>query len=290
MPEGQARARGAPITMKAPDFDYHRPDTLEAALALLADGTAEPLAGGQSLMPMMNFRLTAPERLVDLNRIAGLDGIEVAEGWLTIGAMTRYGTLERSDTVAGAAPLLAAALGHIAHPAIRNRGTVGGSVALADPAAELPAVLLALGGEVVLRGPSGTRSVAADDFFLGIYETARAPGELVTAIRLPAAERRTGFYEIVQRHGDYAMAGCAVAATGDLSAVRVAFFGVADRAVRSAAAEAALAGSDGGKAALDAAVAALGDVAFEGGVDTTAATKRHLAGVALRRAWGEVMA
>lgn len=279
--------------MKAPDFDYEKPATLDAALAVLAGGgEVEPLAGGQSLMPMMNFRIAAPEMLLDLNGLDELSGIAVEDGWLVIGAMTRYRMLERFGDVAAAAPLMMKALPHIAHAAIRNRGTLGGSVALADPAAEMPAVLRALGGEIVLRSSDGERRVAADDFFLGLYDTARAENELVVAIRVPVAPagQRHGFHEIVRRHGDYAMAGCACAASGDLTEVRVAFFGVADRALRVPGVEAALSGSDGVDAALDAAVSVLKDTPFEGDMNTGDETKRHLAGVALRRAWAEVMA
>lgn len=280
--------------MKAPDFDYERPVTLEAALSRLAkaDGDVEPLAGGQSLMPMMNFRMAAPETLLDLNGIDALSGIRIDDGWLKIGAMTRYRDLEETPELAEAAPLMALALPHIAHSAIRNRGTMGGSVALADPAAEMPALLLALGGEIDLESANGARRVAADDFFLGVYETARASNELVVSIKVPVAaeDQRHGFHEIVRRHGDYAMAGCAAVASGDLSAVRLALFGVSNRAVRVPDAEDALAGTDGGDTALQAALTALDSIDFEGDMNAGAETKRHLAGVALKRAWAEVMA
>ena len=287
----QEIVKGSDKLVKAPDFEYRRPDTLEAALALLAeaDGMAEVLAGGQSLMPMMNFRLAGPETLVDLNGIPDLDEITIDGDWITIGAMTRYHMLEASAELATAAPLVAKALPHIAHAAIRNRGTLGGSIALADPAAEMPALLLCLGGEVVLQSATDTRTIAADDFFLGVYETARQPEELVTAIRIPVARQgqRFGFHEIVRRHGDYAMAGCMIAADETLAAVRIAFFGVADRPLRALEAEAALAGSDGGQVALDAAVDALGALDFDGDMNATDTTKRHLAGVALKRAFAE---
>ena len=280
--------------MKAPDFEYQRPDTIRAALALLqdADGMAEVLAGGQSLMPMMNFRLAGPEVLVDLNGVVELTGITIDADWITIGAMTRYHMLEESADLAKAAPLVAKALPHIAHAAIRNRGTLGGSVALADPAAEMPALLLCLGGEIVLESVSGERTLAADDFFLGVYETARDPEELVTAIRIPVARpgQTFGFHEIVRRHGDYAMAGCMITADAEFGAVRIAFFGVADRPIRAPGAEAALTGSDGGSDALDAAVAALDALEFDGDMNADSTTKRHLAGVALRRAFAEGIA
>ena len=148
--------------------------------------------------------------------------------------MTRYADLERDPKVSRHLPLVARVLPHIAHAAIRNRGTIGGSCALADPAAEMPAVLLALGGEVSLASARGTRRVAADDFFHGLYETARGEDELITAVHLPVSEdKRIGFHEITRRHGDYAMAGCVVAASRGLGEVRVALFGVSDRALRA---------------------------------------------------------
>lgn len=266
--------------MKAPDFRYACPASVEEAVALLSDPEldATPLAGGQSLIPMMNFRMAAPGMLVDLNRIPALSGIREEGGHVVIGAMTRYRELMESPLVARALPLMAMALPHVAHPAIRNRGTLGGSIALADPAAEMPAVLLALGGAVELTGPGGTRRIDADDFFLGLYETARAPDELVTALVLPVTPRgtRLGFHEFARRHGDYAMAGVAVAGQ------RAVFFGVADRPLRLSGVEAALAAED-----IDGAVAALAEAPFDGDLNATAETKRHLAGVALRRALAE---
>ncbi|MEM6634586.1 MAG: FAD binding domain-containing protein [Pseudomonadota bacterium] len=279
--------------MKAPDFDYERPNTLAAALALLADGdgAAEPLAGGQSLMPMMNFRLAAPDVLVDLNAISELSGITVEDGWIRIGATTRYCELEASEELCAAMPLFPKVLPHVAHAAIRNRGTIGGSIALADPAAEMPALVLVLGGEIVLQNATGQRTVPADDFFLGIFDTEREPDELVVEVRLPVAEhsQRFGFHEIVRRHGDYAMAGCMITASMTLDTVRITLFGVADRPVRADLAEAALAGSDGGAAAIDAAIDALSDLEFEADLNAAENTKHHLAGVALRRAWAEVL-
>ena len=271
--------------VKAPDFQYLRPGTVDEALAFLADDEASALAGGQSLMPMMNFRIAGPEKLVDLNGLDALSGIETADGWLRIGAMTRYQALERSDDITRHAPLMARALPHVAHPAIRNRGTIGGSCALADPAAEMPAILMALEGEIEVQSQNGQRRVAASDFFLGLYETARQEDELVTAIHVPAApdDQRIGFHEIVRRHGDYAMAGCAISASGDLADVRVALFGVSDRAVRASGAEGKLSAGD-----IDAAIAALDEIDFAGDIHAAASTKRHLAGVALKRAWAEV--
>lgn len=275
--------------MKASRFSYERPETLDAALALMADEGAEPvaLAGGQSLMPMMNFRVARPGVLVDLNRVPGLAGIDTTGDAVHIGAMTRYRDLMASEIVAEMLPLVKSALPHIAHAAIRNRGTLGGSLALADPAAEMPAVALALGGTLHLVSKGGRRDVAADEFFLGAYDTALEPGELIEKVSLPAAANgdRFGFHEIVRRHGDYAMAGVALAVTG--GAVRIAFFGVGDGAMRAPGAEAGL-GAD--LLGIDAAVAALGDLEVSGDLNGDEATKRHLAGVALRRAVAEARA
>ena len=266
--------------MKAAQFRYERPARLDEAIALMAGEDVAALAGGQSLMPMMNFRLAQPEVLVDLNGLDELRGIADQGSQIRIGAMTRYAELAQLDGLATRLPLVAAALPHVAHAAIRNRGTLGGSVALADPAAEMPAVLLALSAVIHVAGAEGARDIAADAFFHGLYETALEPGELVTAITLPTAgpEDRYGFREVARRHGDYAMAGVAIAGA------RIAFFAVADRPIRALAAEACLAEDP---TALDAAVDALAEIPFAGDLNASEATKRHLAGVMLRRAWGD---
>jgi carbon-monoxide dehydrogenase medium subunit len=268
--------------MKAADFRYERPATVADALALLGDEDrdAAPLAGGQSLMPMMNFRLAQPGTLVDLSALDELRGIARDAGLLRIGAMTRYVELVRSDLVAECVPLLAMALPHIAHAAVRNRGTIGGSVALADPAAEMPALLLALDAEITVRSPAGSKTHAAADFFLGMYDTALEDGELVTEIAIPVAAQgdRFAFHELARRHGDYAMAGVAVACRG--TAHRVAFFSISDRALRATEAEAVL---DAGGTRQEA-VAALSDLPFAGDLNAGEATKRHLSGVVLTRA------
>ena len=262
--------------MKAAAFDYVCPDSIAAALRVLNDPDldAAPLAGGQSLVPMMNFRLACPDVLVDLNRIPGLSSVLDDGEVLRIGAMTRYATLMTDPLIAAHVPLFGMALPFVAHAAIRNRGTIGGSVALADPAAEMPALLLALGATVVLEGPNGVREVPADDFFLGLYETAREPGELVTAILVPKANggQRFAFHEVARRHGDYAMAGVAVRASDES---RVAFFAVSDRAVRSRSAEASL--REGNTPDLS-------DIDFHGDQNAAAETKVHLARVVLERA------
>ena len=277
--------------MKAPDFRYERPATLSEALAILGDDTqdATPLAGGQSLVPMMNFRIAQPETLVDLGALDELRGITDANGGLRIGAMTRYSDLVSNEDVARHLPLFVRAIPHIAHAAVRNRGTIGGSVALADPAAEMPAVLLALDATIAVTGQTGTRRIAADDFFLGLYETALEPDELITEIVVPARtpEDRFGFYELARRHGDYAMAGVAISVRGrdTVDRCRIAFFGVSDRAVRAGKAETALQGKDledglaGARAALD-------ELDFAADLNASQSMKRHLSGVVLERAMG----
>jgi carbon-monoxide dehydrogenase medium subunit len=199
--------------MKPAPFEYLRPATLEAALAALAAREdAKPLAGGQSLIPAMNFRLAAPGALVDLNGLDDLAGIAASDGGLRIGALTRHAAIERDPLVRARAPLLAEAIVHVAHPPIRNRGTIGGSLAHADPAAELPAVILALGADLVLRRVAGERRLPADRFFTGLFATALEPGELITAIELPAPPPRAGwaFEEFARRPGDFALVGVAV--------------------------------------------------------------------------------
>lgn len=277
--------------MKPAPFAYERARSLDHAIELLrSEPEARVLAGGQSLIATLNMRLSQPRLLVDINHVAALKGIEVYDGALRIGALTRYVEAERSAEIATHAPLIAKALPFIGHPAIRNRGTIGGSIAFGDPAAELPACLLALGGGVVTSGPSGLGTVAADAFYKGLYETALAPGEIVYAIQLPVAtgKTRTGFAEFARRHGDYAIAGLAATARANgrgLADLRLAFFGVGVTPVRARGAEAALAGGD-----LDAAVAALAtDLNPPDDVQATGAVKRHLAGVLLRRVAHELM-
>jgi len=272
--------------VKPAAFAYAKARSLDHAIELLGrhDGQARVLAGGQSLIATLNMRLDAPDLLVDINRVAGLDRIARRNGHIEIGALVRHAAAERSDVIGREAPLIARAMPHIGHPAIRNRGTVGGSIALADPAAELPACLLALGGEVEIAGAQGRRTVAADAFFKGLFDTALGSGDVLTAIRVPAAApaTRTGFAEFSRRHGDYALVGLAASATAEgrsLHDVRLAYFGVGATPVRARQAEAALIGTG-----LDAAVAALEqDLAPEDDVQASAAVKRQLAGVLLRR-------
>jgi carbon-monoxide dehydrogenase medium subunit len=218
--------------MKAPRFAYARPASVAEALALLDrhKDDARVLAGGQSLVPMLNFRVASPKILVDINRIAALAGIKVTKSHVRIGALTRHAELERSVDIAKHLPLVAAAMPHVAHPAIRNRGTFGGSCALADPAAELPACALALGATFVVAGKKGERRIAAEDFFKGLYATALKPGELLIAAEFPLPKPgcRSAFGELARRHGDYAMVGVAAHRSGR-DGLRAVFFGVGDR-------------------------------------------------------------
>lgn len=268
--------------MKPAPFAYKKARSLDEAVALLGGNDARLLAGGQSLIATLNMRLSAPSLLIDINGIGGLDGISVKGGAVEIGALTRHAQAERSDVIAKNAPLIARAIPHIGHPAIRNRGTLGGSIAFADPAAELPACLLALDGEIEATGTKGKRTIKAQDFFKGLFETALDAQEVLTAIRVPAATKdtRVGFAELARRHGDYAIVGLAASARGDgkgLADVRLAYFGVGNTPVRVKKAEAALAGGN-----IDAAVNAL-ELEPHDDVQATARVKKHLAGVLLRR-------
>jgi carbon-monoxide dehydrogenase medium subunit len=229
--------------MKASAFDYARATSVDDALRLLAahGQAAKVLAGGQSLMPAMNLRLISPDIVVDIGSLSELKGIAAHGSTLHIGALTRHADLLRSSEIATHAPLLAEAVAHVAHPAIRNRGTIGGSLAHADPAAELPACMLALGAAIVARGSRGERRIAATDFFTGIFETALAFDELLVAIEVPIARKNSAhfFHEFARRHGDYAMAGLAAQAvveSGLFTELRLAGFALGDRPVLANAA------------------------------------------------------
>jgi carbon-monoxide dehydrogenase medium subunit len=228
--------------MKPVPFEYHRPASLAETFDLLDrygdDGRL--LAGGQSLVPALNLRLAAPRAVIDINRIPDLDAIRVTAEGLVIGALARQEALERSALVREHAPLIAMAMPHVGHTAIRARGTIGGSLALADPAAELPACAVALGATIRVGRRGGTRDIAAEDFFRGIYTTALGPGEIVTEILVPraAAGWRWGFDELARRHGDFALAGLAAGSRSDagvLAELRLVFFGVGTRPVRARA-------------------------------------------------------
>jgi aerobic carbon-monoxide dehydrogenase medium subunit len=235
--------------MKLPDVEYEAPTTVAEAVDLLAEhgDEASVLAGGQSLIPLLALRLARPAVLIDINGVDELAGVSQTDGQVAIGAMTREYVAEESVTVADAVPLLAAALPLIGHEAIRSRGTIGGSLAHADPAAELPAVARALNAEFVVRGPSGERVIPAAQWFEGYLTTSRRPDELLVEVRFPAAGPDTGtsFTEVARRHGDFAIVGLAtslVLSGGVISDARLAFAGVSEVPVRATAAEELLAG------------------------------------------------
>ncbi len=235
--------------MKLPHVDYEAPKTVSEAAELLAEhqDEASVLAGGQSLIPLLALRLARPAVLIDINGIGELSGVSAADGWVAIGAMTREYVAEESETVADTVPLLAAALPLIGHEAIRNRGTIGGSLAHADPAAELPAVARALDAEFVVFGQSGERVVPAAEWFEGYLTTSRRPDELLVEVRFPTAGRGTGisFQEVARRHGDFAIVGLAASLTlseGAISDARLAFAGISDVPVRAVHAEDLLVG------------------------------------------------
>jgi carbon-monoxide dehydrogenase medium subunit len=279
--------------MKPAPFRYYAPTGVEEALELLDQhgDEAKPLAGGQSLVPAMNFRLARPAVLVDLNRIPKLAYLEErGDGSLAIGAMTRQRTLERAPLVARASPLLAETLPHIAHHQIRNRGTLGGSLAHADPAAELPAVALVLDAELVLRGTSGERTVAARDFYLGLFETALRPGELLVEVVLPPPRPRSGFAfeEVARRHGDYALVGVAASLTlddaGAITHAKLGILSVGETPWDAASATDLLHRERPSEALFRAAAAAAADAADPpGDIHASPAFRRHLIGVLVER-------
>jgi len=230
--------------MKLPPVEYVAPSTVSEAVALLAEhqDEASVLAGGQSLIPLLALRLAHPAVLIDINGIAELSGVSAPNGWVAIGATTREYVAEESATLAAAVPLLAAALPLIGHEAIRSRGTIGGSLAHADPAAELPAVARALDAEFVVRGPAGERVIPAADWFEGYLTTSRRPDELLVQVRFPVAGPGTGFsfQEVARRHGDFAIVGLAASLTlsgAAISDARLAFAGMSDVPLRATDAE-----------------------------------------------------
>ncbi|WP_188187323.1 FAD binding domain-containing protein [Nonomuraea sp. SYSU D8015] len=275
--------------MKPPPFEYHAPRDLGAALQTLAEVRGKVLAGGQSLIPMLNMRLAAPEHLVDINRVAGLGGVERTEAGVRVGALTRHSELER----AGVHPLLTKALKLVAHPVIRNRGTVVGSLVHADPAAELPAVLAVLDGSVRIARWEGSspveRDVPAREFFVGPMESAVQPGELAVSAYFPSLGPRTGaaFEEVTRRHGDYALAGvCAVVTVNEdahVTAARVACIGVGPVPV---VVDVTDAGGQSAAHELDGDVAQLVQdrIEPEDDIHASASYRRHLVGVLTKRA------
>ena len=278
--------------MKPAPFIFHRASSLDDALSLLQKyPDAKPLAGGQSLIPAMNFRLAQPSALVDLNHVPELSGITVtAHGAVYIGAMTRHVTVERSQVVERHSPLLAEAMGHVAHPQIRSRGTLGGSLAHADPSAELPAVMVALDATFTLRSPAGERRIKAAEFFTGLFATALSPGELLVGVEIPPRAPRGGsaFLEVARRHGDYALAGVAAEValdpSGKVSMARVALLSVGDGPVLARGAASLL-----GHAPTTEAIAAASESVREeidppSDIHADAKYRRQLAGVLTRRA------
>ena len=283
--------------MKAPRFCYVRPDSLDSVLELLAEheGEARILAGGQSLMPTLNMRLSEPGLLIDINRIDALKGISLEDGTVRIGALARHAEVLASPLVAEHLPLIVEAMPHVAHVAVRNRGTFGGSIALADPAAELPACAVALDASFVLASRRGRRTVPARSFFHGLYETELAEDELLVEARIPAIAPgyRSSFLEFARRHGDFALAGvcCHARVEGAvLSDVSLACFGGEDRP-RLAAASAAAEGRPWSEEVKDAVKKALGgELDPAGSFHASAETRVHLAQVLAGRAVDRMVA
>ena len=279
--------------MKLPAFEYACPATLSEAVALLAshDGDAKAIAGGQSLVPMLAFRVASPSLLVDLRKLPGLDQIKITDAGVRLGALVRWRDILDDARLRHAHPLLAAAIKHVAHYQIRNRGTVGGSVAHADPAAEMPGVVVTCEAAIAVTGKSGARVIPADSFFQGALTTALAPDEIITEIRFPAwpAGRRFGFEEFALRRGDFALAAAAVFydqdAGGRAANAHVGVIGVGDRPVRLATVEAALDGARVDAAAIArAAAAASAAVDPQDDIHASAAYRRSLVGTMVERA------
>lgn len=283
--------------MKARAFDYRRVASVAEALDAYAacEGEARFLAGGQSLLPALNLRLDAPDLLIDIGRIEALRGITLEGDQLRIGALTRHAETLASELIAAHAPLLTQAAAYMAHPAIRNLGTMGGSLALSDPASELPACMRALGAELEITGRDGTRRVAADDFFLDLFENVIEPGAMLTAVRvpLPAPGTRMRFEEIARRRGDYALVGLAahlVVTGATVESARLAFCSVGPTPMRAPKAEAALVGRPFDAAAIADATAALaGDLAPDEDEGFSAAARMQLARVLLGRVLSALM-
>jgi carbon-monoxide dehydrogenase medium subunit len=282
--------------MKAAAFSYVRATSVGEAIAHLAEHgeRARVLSGGQSLMPAMNLRLLTPELIVDIGGLGELRGVTRHENFISIGALTRHADLQTAPEIAKFAPLLKQAIAHVAHPAIRNRGTIGGSLAHADPAAELPACMVALNATIVARGPGGERRIDAEKFFTGIYETMLLPQELLVAIELPLAPKNAVhfFGEFARRRGDFAIVGLAAQAVVEddrLKGFRPVFFGVGDRPLLVAT-TADLIGKIVTPAALSESLQALGDE-LDPPEDQAAssAMRRHLAKVLLKRCVGELL-
>ncbi len=279
--------------MKPPVFKYVRVDSIGGALSALAEnrGGAKILAGGQSLVPMLNFRIASPSVLVDINPVKELDYIRVEEGWVRIGARTRQRALDRSLDVKEKCPLLAEAVGWVGHPEIRNRGTVGGSLVHADPTAELALVAILLDSQVKIQGNGKLRTVGAADFFQGIMATSIAEDEILTEVSYPVAPARSGygFRELCMRHGDFAVVAAAVQLTvggnGRCTEARVAVAGAGSTPLRIRGAEEVLVGNNGTDEVFDAAAARVpGEVQPFADLQGSEAYRREMARVFVRRA------
>lgn len=277
--------------MKPAPFKYAAPESVRETLTLLRaygrDGKL--LAGGQSLVPLLNMRLARPSVIIDLNAVRELSYIKEDNGEVVIGAMTRQRDAELSPVVRRKLPLLAEALGYVGHPQIRNRGTIGGSIAHADPSAELPAVVAALGARMVARGPKGRRSLDPEEFFLALLTTALGPDELLVEVRFPAhLKMGTAFLEVARRHGDYALAGVAATLSPDGDAIhdcRLSFAGVGPGPVRIAEAEAAVIGKPLTPHTLDEVRKIVTDrLDPDGDVHASVEYRKHVAGVLAARA------
>ncbi|MGI9378454.1 MAG: FAD binding domain-containing protein [Methyloligellaceae bacterium] len=279
--------------MKAPDFSYTRAKSLDEAITLLnaTDVDSSLIAGGQSLMAMLNLRIASTDHLVDLNGLTELRGIEERGNNIRIGALTRHSEIEGSALIAAELPLVAEAIREVAHVAIRNRGTIGGSLALADPAAELPACMMAYEADIIVVGTQGEKSYPASDFFLGVFETALQPGEVIKEIILKkrgSATNHCAFAELARRKGDYAMAGIAISTTGSqqIESAKIVAFGVSDKPEYAPRAEQALVGSPlpiSDEKASQVAEAAFSEIEFAGDVHASAQTKAHLTKTLVRR-------
>jgi aerobic carbon-monoxide dehydrogenase medium subunit len=278
--------------MKLPAFEYASPATMEEAVALLASrfGNAKIISGGQSLVPMLAFRLAAPELLVDLKRLQGLSGIVIAEDGVRLGAKVRWCEIERDKRLKGVHPLLVEAVRHVAHYQIRNRGTVGGSLAHADPAAEMPGIAITCDAELIIIGPNGKRIDKASDFFKDALTTSLAPDEILIEIRLPPwpAGRRWAFLEFALRRGDFALAGVALhyhLVGGKIADIHIGAIGVGDRPLRLHAVEAVLNGQKLDDVAIeDAAKTARESVDPPSDIHAPAEYRRALLGTLLARA------
>jgi carbon-monoxide dehydrogenase medium subunit len=276
-----------------PRFEYHSPDTIDEVLALLAEhgDEAKILAGGQSLIPLLAMRLARPAQLVDINGVSSLAAVDERNGDIAFGAIVRERTAERSDVVSTRLPLLAEALPHIGHTAIRTRGTIGGTIAHADASGEIPCVVAALDGEMLVRSARGERTIASQDFFQGHFTTALADDECLVEVRLPAADPSAGyaFQEVARRHGDFALVGVAAMLSLDSAGLitdsRIALMGVADVPLRARAAEAELVGAEPTVDVFTAAArTATADLRPATDVHGSAAYRTHLAAVTVRRA------